>query len=212
MKEDHCWLSYLRGQSDVAIGLTRLPDDRTLVRVGDSAGSLWELSQKKDEPVDANNAEGLEAADFPVLKTAQPAVFDAIAESIEVTLEKMTLAMAAEQFTKALEKLGWVLKEGGIRAEDYTLLDFRKGKKEITLRARPKDGNAVVNFEGNGLAWNKELPTGRPIVSYATWLRQQKLPASLDWLERYEADMRSRLSSLATKAARGDELRRGSSE
>jgi hypothetical protein len=203
-KEDHCWLSYLRGQSDVTIGLTSLPDGRTLVRVGDAAGSMWELSQKKEEPADETNDERLEAADFPVLKAAQPVVFDAIEGSIEVTLEKTTLAMAAEQFTTALEKLGWELQKGGIRAEDYTLLDFRKGKKEITLRARPKDGNAVVNFQGNGLAWKKKLPTGRPIVSYATWLRQQKLPASLDGLERYAADLRSRRPGPATKPPSGE--------
>jgi WD40 repeat protein len=70
LKEDHCWLSYLRGQSDVTIGLTRLPDDRTLVRVGDTAGSLWDLSQKKEEPADTNNTDLLEAVDFPVLKGA----------------------------------------------------------------------------------------------------------------------------------------------
>src|SRR5262249_11936279 len=107
LKDDHFWLSYLRGQSDVTIGLTGLPDGRTLVRVGDTAGSLWDLSQKKEEPADANNSDQLEAADFPALKGAQPAVFDPNAGSIEVTLEKSTLAMAAEQFTKALQKLDW---------------------------------------------------------------------------------------------------------
>jgi WD40 repeat protein len=202
LKEDHCWLTYLRGQSDVTIGLSRLPDGRTLVRVGDSVDSLWALSQKKEEPAAATNAENLEAADFPVLQGAQPAVFDASAGSIDVTLEKTTLAMAADQFTKALEMLGWMLQKGGIRGEDYTLLEFHKGKKEITLRARVKDNSAKVNFQGNGLVWNKELPTGRPVVSYASWLRQQKLPASLDWIERYETDMRSRISSPAAKPPR----------
>src|SRR5262249_11954226 len=200
LKEEHCWLSFLRGQSDVTIGRTWPPGGRPLVRVGATAGSLWDLSQKKEEPADANNSDLLEAADFPALKGAQPAVFDPNSGSIEATLEKSTLAMAAEQFTRALEKLGWELQKGGIRAEDYTLLEFHKGKKKITLGARPKDSNAVVNFQGNGLAWNKELPTGRQIVSYATWLRQQKLPASLDGLERYEAGMRSRTPGPATKS------------
>src|SRR6185436_7690717 len=92
IKEDHGWLSYLRGQRDVTIGLTKLPDGRTLVRVGNAAGSLWELSQKKDKPKDAQQDEGLEAADFPVLSPDQKVAHDANEKSIEVTVPKATLA------------------------------------------------------------------------------------------------------------------------
>ena len=190
-KDDNSWLSYINGQSDLTIRLTKLPDGRTLVRVGDSVGSLWEASQKKEEPAGANAAVGLEAVDFPVLKVPHSMKFDAIEKTIEVTVEKSTLAAAAEQFTKALGMLDWKPEEGGIRDEDYTLLRFRKGKKEISLRARPKAGNAVVQFEGDGLAWTKELPIGKQVVSYETWLRQNKLPAGLEVLDRYEAEMRA---------------------
>jgi hypothetical protein len=41
------------------------------------------------------------------------------------------------------------------------------------------------------LVWNKELPTGKQIVSYETWLRQNKLPAGLEMLDRYETEMRA---------------------
>ncbi len=201
IKEDHAWLSYIRGQSDLTIGLTKLPDGRTLVRVGDTGGSMWELSQKKEDPAGDKNAVGLEAADFPVLNHS--VAFDANDKSIEITVKKATLAMAAEQFSKALGMLGWTLEEGGIRAEDYTLLRFKKGKKEIKLRARPKDGNAVVNFQGDGLVWKKELPSGKQTVSYETWLRQNKLPAGLELLDRYEAEMRAINAPQATKSPTG---------
>lgn len=81
------------------IGLTKLPDGRTLVRVGDAGGSLWELSQREEEPTAESDAVGLEAADFPVLNASKSATFDAIGESIEVQIEEATLAAAAERYT-----------------------------------------------------------------------------------------------------------------
>ena len=108
-----------------------------------------------------------------------------------MAVPKSTLAAAAEQFDKALAALGWKVEDGGIRDEEYTLLRFKKGKKEISFRARSKDGNAVVNFQGDGLAWKKPLPTGKQVVSYETWLRQNKLPAGLEMLERYDTEMRA---------------------
>lgn len=188
-KEDHMWLSFLRNQSDLSIGLTKLPDGRTLVRVGKLTNSLWEESQKKEKKGDAKEAAGLEAADFPV--ASLPAKFDANEKSIEVTVEKSTLAAAAKKFTEALAALGWTAEDGGIRDEEYTLLRFKNGKKEITLRARSKDGNAVVNFQGDGLSWKKELPTGKKVISFEGWLHQNKLPAGLEQLERYETEMRA---------------------
>ena len=177
---------------------------KTLLAGPPCRGSLWENSQKKAEPADGKTAAGLEAADFPVLKAPHSVKFDAVEKSIEVTVEKSTLAAAAEQFTTALGMLDWTPEKGGIREEDYTLLRFSKGKKEITLRARPKSGNAVVSFAGDGLLWTKELPTGRQIVSYATWLRQNSLPAGLEWLDRYEAEMRAINAPGAAKSPTGE--------
>ena len=202
-KDDNSWLSYISGQSDLTIRLTKLPDGRTLVRAGDSKGSLWEGSQKKEEPADAKAVVGLEAADFPVLKVPHSVKFDAIAKTIEVTVEKSTLAAATEQFTKALGLLDWKPEAGGIRDEEYTLLRFRKGKKEITLRARSKDGHAMLSFEGDGLVWNKELPTGKKIVSYETWLRLNKQPAGLELLDRYETEMRAIKMQMRKEAFKG---------
>jgi len=201
LKEDHSWLSYIRGQSDVTVGLTKLPDGQTLVRVGKSAGSLWELSQQKKELAAKTDAVGLQAADFPAVSASKPAAFDALAKSIEIQVEKTTLAEAAERFTEKLAALGWTPEKGGIRSEDYTFFDFKKDGKEITLRARLQNGNAVVNFQGDGLLWTKELPTGRQVVSYETWLRLNKQPPGLHLLDRYEAEMRSIKAPQAEKYA-----------
>jgi hypothetical protein len=190
-KDEHGWLSYIRDQSDVTVGLTRLPDGRTLIQVGDVDDSLWEQSQTTAEPADAAEAVGLEAAEFPRVNASQPATYDVIGKRLEVRVEKATLAAAAAQFSEALGKMGWTLEEGGIRADDYTLLRFSKQGKEIALRARLHDGDALVNFQGDGLLWTKELPTGRQVVAYETWLRLNKLPPGLEWLDRYEAEMRA---------------------
>ncbi len=50
---------------------------------------------------------------------------------------------------------------------------------------------AIVSFEGDGLLWTKELPGGKQIVSYETWLRLSKLPPSLEFLEQYETEMKA---------------------
>ncbi len=194
-KGDSAWLSCLRGQSDLTVGFAKLPDGRTLVRMGDAGGSLWELSQAEDESDDEAAAVGLEAADFPVLNESKTAAFDAIGESIEVKIEGATLADAAEQYVKALADLGWKLEDGGIRSDDYTMLDFSKEDQEITLRARLDGGAASVSFQGDGLLWTKDLPGGKQIVSFETWLRQNKLPPGLDQLDRFEAEMRAILAA-----------------
>jgi WD40 repeat protein len=183
------WVAALRGQCDVSVGMTKLPDGRTLVRVGDTGGSLWEASQAEPEP--AETAPGLEAADFPALNASQTAAYDALGKSIEVKIEGSTLAAAAAAYIEALAALGWTEEEGGIRDEEYTLIDFTKDEQEITLRARRQDSAAVVNFEGDGLRWTKELPGGKPVISYETWLRLGKRPPGLEGLEEYEAEMRA---------------------
>lgn len=191
LKEDHCWLSYIRNQSNLTVGLTKLPDGRTLVRIGEASGSMWENSQAEEVPAEQQDGVGLEAADFPMVTGAQPATYDRLGKSIDVKVEKVTLAEAAKRFSEALSALGWKAEAGGIRDEQYTLLRFKKDEQEIALRARLQDGNAMVSFQGDGLLWNKELPTGKQIVSYETWLRLNKHPAGLEFLDAYEAEMQA---------------------
>ena len=70
--------------------------------------------------------------------------------------------------------------------------------------ARLQNGKAVVNFQGDGLLWNKGLPTGKQVVSYQSWLRQNKHPAGLELLDRYETEMRAINSPQATTSPTGE--------
>ncbi|MDZ4656905.1 MAG: hypothetical protein SH868_04925 [Bythopirellula sp.] len=194
MKDEYAWLYFLRGQNDLTLGLTKLPDGRTLVRVGEASGSLWEGSQPKEEEEDVEEAEtevvGIEAADFPILNATQTAKFDTVDKTIEVLIENSTLAAAAEKYTKAIEALGWKHDGRGIRDEQYTFLTYEKGDTDFSLRAHPKEGHALVNFGGDGLLWTKPLPVEKEVVSFERWLLVNKLPPGLDLLDRYEAEMR----------------------
>lgn len=193
MKDAYAWLVYLREQSDVTIGLTKLPDGKTLVRVGEASGSLWEgsLPEEKEESEEEEVVEGMEAADFPILNASKTAKFDTVEKTIEVVMEDSTLASAAEQYTKAIEALGWKHDGRGIRDEEYTFLTYEKGEVDFSLRAHPKDGDALLSFGGDGLLWTKALPVGKELISFERWLRINKLPAGLETLDRYEAEMKA---------------------
>lgn len=193
IKDEQIYLPYLRGQKNLTVSLTKLPDNRTLVIVGDAyTGSLWEASQPKEEGEEEEvPANGLQAADFPLLNATKTGKFDVLHKQIEVPIEGSTLASAAELYTKALGDIGWKAAEGGIRDEEYTFFDFTKDELEISFRARNQDGVAVVSVEGDGLLWTKDLPGGKQVISYETWLRLSKLPPSLEFLERYETEMKA---------------------
>jgi hypothetical protein len=193
LKDDYGWLSYLRDQCDVTIGLTKLPDGKTLVHSGEANDSLWENSHptEKKEGVTEEVVEGIEAADFPILNAAKSAKYDQIEKTIEVVIEKSTLAQAAETYQKAIEALGWQHDGRGIRDEEYTFLTFEKGDEDFSLRAHAKNGNAELNFSGDGLLWTKPLPGAKELVSYERWLRLNKLPAGLESLDRYETEMKA---------------------
>lgn len=185
------WLPYLRGQCNLSVSLTKLPDGRTLVRIGEASGSMWDAAQSKEDQGEEPPSSGLQAAEFPLLSAAGTGEFDSLGKTIVVRLDGSTLGDAATRYAKALGDLGWKAEEGGIRDEEYTFFNFTKGDQEISFRARRQDGAAVVSFEGDGLLWTKELPGGKKLVSYETWLRLNKLPPSLEFLQRYEAEMKA---------------------
>jgi hypothetical protein len=193
-KGDNAWLSYLRDQNDVTIGLAKLENGKTLVRTGEAVNSLWENSLPKDEEEQleeaATAAVGVQAADFPILDATKMAKYDPLGETIEVQIDGSTLADAAAKYSEAIEALGWKHDGRGIRDEEYTFLTFEKDDHEISLRARKENGNAMVSISGDGILWTKELPGGKKLESYETWLRKNNLPPGLEHLERFEEAMR----------------------
>ena len=189
-KEKQVWLTCRRGHQDVLIGLVRQPSGNTLIRVGDRLeNSSWQLKKPK-AALDAKLVgTSLEAADFPILNASKTAKYDSNAMTIDVQVDKTPMTEVADRYSKELIAMGWTIKGSGIRADDYTFLTFTKEKVEIAMRARPSDGNIIVNIQGDGLVWTKPLPGRKQIVSYETWLRQNNHPATLDLLESYKTEM-----------------------
>jgi len=193
-KEEVNWLPYFRGQQDLTIGLESRPMGRTLIRVGkDLEKSSWQLAKPKprNEP---KETVGIEAAEFPILNAGKVAIFDEGAKSLEFEMGKSKLSEVAEQYSKQFAKLGWTTDGRGINADDYTFLTFRKEKIEIDLRARIKEGNAVVSIQGEGLLWSKPLPGSDKVISFESWLRKNSYPAGLGLIAAYEKEMRQIMS------------------
>jgi WD40 repeat protein len=194
-KGDQAWLACLRNQDDLSVGFSKLDDGRTLVRIGNTGGSIWEASLPPEEDEEGEGeVVGIEAADFPVLDAV--AKYDTLGETIELTLEGTTLKDAVAKFSAALSPLGWQQDEGEITDDQYAVVDFNKGDAEITLRVRSYEGNAIVGVDGDTLLWTKALPGPKEPVSYETWLRLNKRPPGLEGLEEFEKEMRG-LSSAA---------------
>ncbi len=192
LKEDHAWLSYFQGQKDIVIGLVKMKNGRTLVRVGkDLENSSWQLAKPKEEKQADGEAVGIEAVDFPILNASKPAKYDAREKKIEFVVEQTRLSDLAEQYVKAMEATGWQVEKFGVRSDEYTMLPFKKDKKEVTVRSTSRNGNAEVNIDGDGLLWNKPLPGGKQIISYETWMRDHRHPAGLALLDQYHAEMQA---------------------
>jgi WD40 repeat protein len=188
-KGDQAWLACLRNQCDLSVGFSKLDDGRTLVRIGDTDGSIWEASLPPEEDEEAEGeVVGIEAADFPVLDAA--AKYDTLGEAIELTLAGTTLKDAVAKFSAALSPLGWKQDEGEITDDQYAVVDFFKGEAEITLRVHTLEGNSTVGVDGDALLWTKALPGPKEPVSYETWLRLNKRPPGLEGLEAFEKEMR----------------------
>jgi len=192
IEHDHNWLPYVRGQQDLTVGLQSLPAGRTLVRVGDELeNSSWQLAKPIVPDATDTQPVGIEAADFPILNESKTAKFDATDQGIEFTMDDMPLPEVGERYTKKLKSLGWQLDGTGIKSDDYVFLTFVKDQVEIALRARTTDGKSIVSIRGDALLWTKELPGGRKVISYETWLRINHYPAGLDLLHQYQTEMRS---------------------
>jgi hypothetical protein len=106
-------------------------------------------------------------------------------------MDAMPLPKVAEVYTNELLSLNWQKDGEGITSDDYILQRFEKNKAEIAIRGRITDGKSTVNIQGDGLLWTKPLPSGKTVISYATWLRVNHHPASLDLIDAYAAEMKS---------------------
>ena len=191
-KDNRRWLSYVRGQRDLMIGLQQKKSGGTLILVGEKLeNASWQYQDLlPQEPADEQTA-GMEAADFPILNASKSAKFDSIGKQLDFAMGETPLPEVAEQYTEALQTADWQLDGAGIKSDDYVYLTFTKDDTEIQLRARLTDGQATVNVQGDGLLWNKPLPGGQPVISYETWLRINHHPGTLTLLDNYAAEMQA---------------------
>ncbi len=193
VKEDRAWRTYVMGQKDLIIGIFKLDNGKTQIRVGDEIErSSWQL-KKEEKPSAESIAGGVQAADLPLPATAKETKYERNEKVITCTIENSKLGEVGDEFTKIFSSLGWSLKGNGIRSDDYVFLTYAKGKgkDEIDLRIRLQDSKAMANIQGDGLLWDKELPGGKTITSYEAWLREQRLPTGLDLLDKFHSEMRS---------------------
>ena len=123
---------------------------------------------------------GIEAADFALPKSAAAVKFDVDDKQIQFELTETTPPQLAEQFAKQLEPLDWKRESSGVVSDEYTLATFSKGKAEIQVRARAEAKKTTVSVSGDGLLWDKPLPTAPVRISYETWLRRDRKDATLD--------------------------------
>lgn len=191
-KDEYERLPYFRGQQDITIGLVKHAEDSgTRIQVGTGfENSSWQLSKPKEPANPDKPAPGIEAADFPILNPSKIAKIDLQSKTIDLVFESTALRDVDKKYTEALSGLGWKVKDGGIREDDYLFITFAKGRAEIALRVRKMAGNASANFQGDGLLWDKPLPGGKARISYESWLRNNRRPSGLQWLGDYEAELK----------------------
>ncbi|MCA9136837.1 MAG: hypothetical protein KDB00_08760 [Planctomycetales bacterium] len=187
--EESIWMPFVQGQKDLLVGLIRQKDGRTLIRVGDDLDrSSWQLSKPK--PVDQKNlASGIQAADFPIMNAAAPATYDVDGKQIQFLMDETSLVKAGETYEAEFIKQGWKTEGAGIREADYVFITFVKGGSEFGLRARLNEGKAALIISGDGILWDKPLPTGDQVISYETWQSRNHYPAGLDRLDQYQKEM-----------------------
>jgi len=185
-KDDKARLPYIRGQQDIYLRLEKLPAGGTRIVAGDAARSSWQLqkpvAEKQDKP-------GIEAADFVLPAGAAAVKFDIDAKQINFEVPDTTATKLGEQFAKQMEAAGWKRDGAGIVGDDYTFITYKKEKGEIQLRARPVGKKATAMISGDGVLWSKPLPTAPVRISYETWLRRNRQPATLDHLDQFLTEM-----------------------
>jgi len=180
------WLPYIRGQRDVLVRLVALEEGGTRILVGDAERTSWQLKGPDKAP---DGQAGIEAADFQLPKGASGVKFDVDGKQIEFEMADLLPTKVGEQFVKQMEELGWKRDGAGIQGDDYTFLTYEKGKAEVQLRARGEGKKSSVIVSGDGLLWTKPLPTAAVRVSYETWMRRNRKPASLEHLDEFAAEM-----------------------
>lgn len=188
IKDGKAWLPYIRGQQDVTIRLTGLPQGGTRIIVGNAEQSSWQVEQKPTVDPKKNEA-GIEAADFPLPKDATAIKFEVDQKQVQFEVAATTPPKLADQIAEQMEAIEWKREKSGVVSDEYVLATFKKDKSEIQLRARGEAGKTTASVGGDNLLWTKPLPSAPVRISYGTWLRRDHKQATLDLLDEFAAQM-----------------------
>ena len=192
IKDDKGWLPYIRGEQQVLLRLAALPGGGTRIVVGDAAKFSWQLKEpasgKKGTEPKAKQP-GIEAADLPLPVGAMAVKYDVDEKQIEFEFAGTTPTKLGEQFAAKMQSLHWPRNGSGLISDEYVLLTFTNEKAEIDFRASVNGQKNTAMIGGNGLLWDKPLPTPPVRISYETWLRRGHKPATLDLLDEFSAEM-----------------------
>lgn len=194
-KDDRGWLPYIQGQRDVLIRLVERPEGGTRIIVGDAERSSWQLQKAKDSAKAKTDKKesakpGIEAADFELPKGAKSVSFDVDQKKIEFEFPDATPPQLADLLAKQMESIGWPRDKSGVVSDEYTLATYIKDKIEIQLRARSQNKKTTAMISGDGLLWNKALPTAPVRISFGTWLQRNLKDATLELIDEYTDQMK----------------------
>lgn len=194
VEKEVVYLPYYWGQRDVTIALEPLGDGLTRIRAGAYSRTSWQtpdetVTTKSKPDQESTPKEGIEAADFPILRAAKAPTYDKGANRIKITLEKVSLVELSQEYAKAMKDLGWTAKPFGDPQEDSVSIHFEKGSKTIYYQSSIDPlGVGSVDLSGNGLLWSKAIAS-KQLISYGAWLRNNKYPATLKRLDDYRKEM-----------------------
>ena len=182
-------LPYVQGQREVTIQLRPQTDSSTRIVVGDADKWSWQLKNEPEVDSVATNL-GIEVADWKLPKGAVSVLYNADQKQFTFELPDVLPTLLDQQYNKQLAEIGWQRETFGVNSDEYISATHTKEKLELSIRYRLTDGkNSSVSVEGNGLLWNKPLPTAPKRISYGTWLMRHRYATSLERLGEFTSEM-----------------------
>jgi hypothetical protein len=189
IKDGKARLPFIRGQQDLVVRIVPLEKGGSRIIVGDDFAGSWQLATPEKSADAGAEKPGIEAADYPLPAGATAVTYDVDQKTISFTLGAGTPPAIAETMAAAIEPLGWERSTTGVVSDDYTFATFTKGKAEVEVRIRKTADGAAVQVGGDELLWTKRPPAPPSRISYGTWLRRHRHPATLDRLDEFVKEM-----------------------
>ena len=194
-KKGKAWLPFIRGGQDVVVRLMRLSDGEfenggTRIIVGGPDRSSWQLAEV--EPIDSKILQdGIEAEDIQLPKDATDIDYNIDEKEIKFSVAGSSPKELLTSYLEQFAEKGWQKEYVGISDDDYSHFSIKKGKAELSFRARRTETITELSISGKGLLWSKPLSATPKRVSYGLWLIRHRHPASLNRLDEFWKEMRA---------------------